>query len=85
MKKIAKASAVARVMNVLMVGSPCLVDVAIAAGTTKAYAATLWGKDQQKYAAAIHLLFTSTRSGRSQTCLCEVSSAEVCSALFISA
>src|ERR1700754_1965392 len=58
-KKAASASAVARVMNVLMVGSRCLVDVAIAAGTIRAYASKLRTEDQRKYGAAIHLLFTS--------------------------
>jgi hypothetical protein len=43
-----------------MVGSPCLVDVAIAAGTFRAYAVQLRAQDQQKYGAAIHFLFTSS-------------------------
>jgi hypothetical protein len=42
-----------------MVGSPCLVDVAIAAGTIRAYASQLRVQDQQKYGAVIHVLFTS--------------------------
>jgi hypothetical protein len=47
-------------MNVLMVGSPCLVDVAIAAGTITGYASTPRAQDQQKYEAAIHSPFRST-------------------------
>src|SRR5678809_949503 len=83
-KKTAKASAVARVTDVLMVGSPGLVDVAMAAGTIRAYASTLRVEDQRKYDAGIHLPFRSAASARSRTCLCEVSSAEVCFALFTS-
>jgi hypothetical protein len=60
MKKTAKASAVARVMDVLMVGSPGLVDVAIAAGTIPAYPSTLRAEDQRKYQPEIHSPFRST-------------------------
>jgi hypothetical protein len=65
-----------------MVGSPGLVDVAIAAGTIPAYPSSLCAEDQQKYDAEIHAAFRSTASARNRTCLCEVRSAEVCFALF---
>jgi hypothetical protein len=42
-----------------MVGSPCLVDLAIAAGTIRAYAPRMCAQDQQMYGAVIHFLFTS--------------------------